>query len=267
MKNKNNIILGLLICIPIFISFFYLRPNLNSVETSIERSNEQVKSIYSTNKALKNDTFTTNIYYPELMEMDYLEFRNICNFFNLNTNFVETENFYKFENPKSNVYFYFKNGLLQYKNVNRENKYKELSQNELIDLSQKYLDECMLPLNYVKCRISKENDNYRIMFINSLDGIDNYSFNNNILIDKYGNVLELNYYFVEFKKIDRKKTISMKECFYNLPTDIKSNMTFKISDIELVYIYENSIIQTAYRFDTRDENDNFYEIYVKNTIY
>lgn len=263
---KTKYLFYALIPCALFALMLIFAPKLNR-PTNIATSLETVNTIYKTDIPLKNDYFTSNVYYPTHMEMDSLSFRNICNFFNINTNLTETDNYYKFENTTSTAYFYFKNGLFQYANLDKKTKYTKLSEIELLDLSKKYFEESMLPLNYGKSEIVKENDNYRIKFINTLDGIDNYSFNNNILIDKYGNIIELNYYFIEFQKVDRKKTMSMKECFNNLPTTLNNSKILTINDIQLTYILEDSLVQTAYKFDIKDDSDNFYEIYVKNTIY
>lgn len=263
MKNKIILFIGLIICV---MSVFVLL-NPSNANTSIINISEKVNSIYETNILLKNDSLKSNVYYPIPTDIDYISFRNVCNFFNVNTNFSQTGNYFKFENPEATAYYYFKNGQFQYKNLNKETKHTPLTQSQLLYASKIFFEESLLPINYSKSQIIKENDNYRIKFINTLDGIDNYSFNNNILMDKYGNTLELNYYFIEFKKMDSKKTLSMHQCYNNLPIDLTEATPININNIELVYVLEDSLVQTAYKFDSKDTNDNFYEIYIKNTIY
>ena len=87
---------------------------------------------------------------------------------------------------------------------------------------------------------------FELTFVNRLGGLKNYSFNTVLNLDRYGRVLNFTYSDITFERLSTHDVISPREASRFLPYDIKGHV--HITSVELVYTFENSIVQPAYLF-------------------
>lgn len=95
--------------------------------------------------------------------------------------------------------------------------------------------------------IKKNSSACKIKFYDTLDAIKNLSFCNEIEFDKNLNLQSIKYFNVEYKKIGSCKIKSVAQAIKELPMETKNYI--ELTKCELVYIYDESIIQSAYFFE------------------
>ncbi|MDR1914146.1 MAG: hypothetical protein LBQ68_06675 [Clostridiales bacterium] len=141
-----------------------------------------------------------------------------------------------------------------------------ITDKESIQLAENFIQNRMLVLFYEEAQVHFDGKKYRVNFINRISNLKNYAFSNRIIMDKFGNILTLDYFSIQYDKVGDCNIKSMDEAFCELPklTD-KDNIT--LSDCQLVYIYDNSIIQPAYYFIGSAADDQTFECFVKAAVF
>jgi len=114
------------------------------------------------------------------------------------------------------------------------------------EIAHEFAQERGLNIPHDELEIRSDGTSFEIVFINRLSNLKNYGFGTTLRIDRFGRILEFTYSDIAFDKLSSHKLISMQEASTLLPTDIDGHM--HITSAELVYSFENSIIQPAYLF-------------------
>ena len=101
---------------------------------------------------------------------------------------------------------------------------------------------------------------FELSFVNRLGGLKNYSWETVLRLDRYGRVLDFTFSDMTFERLSTHSIVSMKEASTFLPTDIERHA--HITSAELVYTFENSIVQPAYLFHGKFENGATFRSFV-----
>jgi hypothetical protein len=122
-------------------------------------------------------------------------------------------------------------------------------------------------LFYEEAQVHFDGETYRVLFINRLSNLKNYAFTNEVRLDINGRIVSLDYYTLQYDKVGGCRVKTMKEAFKELPEPPPSE-TVLLNSCQLVYIYDDSIIQPAYYFlgETLRESSS-YECFVKAAVY
>ncbi|MDR0999193.1 MAG: hypothetical protein LBL96_00060 [Clostridiales bacterium] len=137
-----------------------------------------------------------------------------------------------------------------------------------IDIAQAFFRERMFQLFYEEAQVYRDDARYQILFVSRLSNLKNYAFANRLEMDMRGNIISADYFTVQSDKVGDCKTLSMAEAFDLLPPlSLDNEETVRLQNCQLVYIYDESIIQPAYYFQGLATEDRTFECYVKAAVF
>ena len=105
-----------------------------------------------------------------------------------------------------------------------------------------------------------EKENFTVKFIDTIEDLKNHALNNTVTLDVEGNLVAIEYFFVELELLGSCAIKSIIEAFNDLPNH---NGNIDITNVQLVYIYANSIIQPGYLFSGEDSDGEPFSALVK----
>lgn len=240
----------------------------NKYKNSVTRKN--LDNIYSSNFELKNfKNKKPKIFMPKFDINTLEEADFFATLFNLK-NHVDTEDYFKYSNKQESLKVFKYINLITYEKNNKDKNYNKdiINKDESISLLIDFMEERFLPITYSDIIVDdKKNDIYEIKFLSEIDGINNHAFNTSGVVSSFGEILNLNYFYLDLQKIDICNIKSIDEAYLELPVDSLNNLKIDIQEVDLVYIYENSIIQPAYYFKGKKPDGELFEHYVKASLY
>ncbi len=190
----------------------------------------------------------------------------------------ETEEYFEFEKGFKRVFVYKYISLIRYENHDfRVSFKKEIDRDEAVSLAWEFIADKMIyldiaDLNDREISVLSNEDGYSVSFIRNVNGYRNYAFPAMVSVDKEGNILSANLYYFEYEKIGSCRTKSINTAVLELPLDFpeygSNECRVDLKSCQLVYFYENSIVQPAYMFlgEVIDEKMEF-TCFVKAALY
>ena len=136
-----------------------------------------------------------------------------------------------------------------------------------INIAINFVEEIGLEIDYEEVKVVNYDGMYNVKFVEYINGIPSASFNTNVDVDKYGNIVGVNYFYVDYEKISTVNTKSVEDACLGLPINYPENFEIGLYYCELVYIYKNSIIQPAYLFKGTTSGGKYFEYYVSASVY
>jgi len=129
-----------------------------------------------------------------------------------------------------------------------------------------------LRLSFEETKVKFDGDTYLVSFIDRIGNLKNYAFPTRIRLDNCGNVVSMDYFFIHYDRLKACSTISMNQALRCLPPlpDLGcagAAPQVLIDRAQLVYYYEDSIVQPAYLFEGRAVGGKLYECFVKASKY
>ena len=110
----------------------------------------------------------------------------------------------------------------------------------------------------------KENGHFTVKFIDTIEDLKNHALNNTVTLDIEGNLVAIEYFFVELELLGACSIKSILQAFNELPNH---NGNVDITNVQLVYIYANSIIQPGYLFSGEDSAGEPFSALVKACLH
>ncbi len=98
-----------------------------------------------------------------------------------------------------------------------------------------------------------------VSFVTMLDGMKNYAVMSQVTMNEVGDVLECLYYFGSYERLGTRPQKSVEQAISELP---KTDCRIILEECQLVYFYENSIVQPAYLFIGKEEGGQLFECLV-----
>jgi len=140
------------------------------------------------------------------------------------------------------------------------------SDEQAIKIAADFIENHSLILIYEESQVRYDGYTYRVMFINRIGNLKNYAFSNKVTMDNYGRILTMDYYTTLYDKVGECRIKAMEEAFYELPA-LKDDETVLLLSCQLVYIYDDSIIQPAYYFQGSANDEKTFEGFVKAAVF
>jgi len=223
-----------------------------TMQEQVQTESERLSEIYLLNfKLEKNVPGTINTYLPDYTEISFETARYYSALFNMTENEEESESYYAFHNEDESLYVDKYVEKLRYESApmastdNRE----PISEEEAIDKALEFISEKLLLLGYDECKVRFDGDFFVITFVGGLANIKNLAFCTNAVLDKDGDIISLDYFNMTYTKLGSCRIKSMSDAFLELPIDFPEDVKIPLTRCELVYIYDNSIVQPAYLFE------------------
>jgi hypothetical protein len=135
-----------------------------------------------------------------------------------------------------------------------------------IRAAEEFITGKMLVLFYEEVKVHFDQTNYRVTFINRISELKNYAFYTEATLDQFGRVMKLEYCNMLFDRIGRCQVKPMGQAFRELPA-LGDDEAVLLSSCQLVYIYDDSIVQPAYYFTGYASGDRSFECFVKAAIF
>lgn len=227
---------------------------------------EEIRNkIYNLNFTLNDNTsYNVNTYFINRKETTQKELNYYSEMFGVTENFTDEKYKYVYTNENTIVEIMKNINMLKYTNkILKNNDTKKITSKDSINIIIEFLSINKIQLNYDEITVKHKNNKYEINFIKKVGNLKDYSFVNNAIIDEYGNILSIEYYFIEYKKLKSLKVKSAKEAFQELPLDLYENTFINLNECNLVYFYEDSIVQPAYLFKGIASDGKPYEYFIK----
>ncbi len=136
-----------------------------------------------------------------------------------------------------------------------------------IEICKQFASDNMLYINYEEAKVTFNEEAYEVVFINRLSNIKNYGFTNSFTLDRFGNILKVRLYFFNYERLYYCKVMSMEAAYKRLPIDLPEGVKVELNKCQLVYYYENSIIQPAYLFEGQLNTGEDFSCFVKAAVY
>ncbi|MDR1560648.1 MAG: hypothetical protein LBS84_13355 [Clostridiales bacterium] len=140
------------------------------------------------------------------------------------------------------------------------------SDEDAVKIATDFIEKRLLVLIYEEAQVHYDGYTYRVSFINRISNIKNYAFSNQVTMDNYGRVITMDYFATQYDKVGECQIKSMRDAFGELPA-LTDDETVLLSSCQLVYIYDDSIIQPAYYFQGNAIDDKTYECFVKAAVF
>jgi len=147
-------------------------------------------------------------------------------------------------------------------NIKSENEINFISHYEAKIIGAFFMQERNLPFTFSEVVVNEESGTFVITYVSYLSGLLNYAFPIIIKIDETGFVYSLEHYFFEFERLAQCGLKTMRQAFYELPTDFPPHTRIDLKRATLVYIFENSILQPAYLFEGEFECGETFRAFV-----
>ena len=109
-----------------------------------------------------------------------------------------------------------------------------------------------------------ENGHFIVKFIDTIEDLKNHALNNTVTLDIEGNLVAIEYFFVELELLGACSIKSILQAFNELPNH---NGSVDITNVQLVYIYANSIIQPGYLFSGDDSEGEPFSALIRACLY
>lgn len=141
-----------------------------------------------------------------------------------------------------------------------------LTDPDIIERATAFMDSHFLSWTYEEARLFFDGQEYTVTYIDRIGNIKNYAFNNVITLDAYGRVIRADYYFIKYERLSACRIKSMREAFDELPQSLPEGIHVNLNNGQLVYTYENSIVQPAYFFEGEASGGKTFECFVKAAV-
>ncbi len=246
--------------------------NKSSIKYESISKDEQklLKNIYKVNFELeKYPMGTINLYVPKYKFLDLDMAKYYFNLFMIKDNILETEDYYYSQNDEGIVFVYKYDNLIKFtsKNENSNKSYNIITDEDALKKAVNFIEEKLLFLSYEETEVNFDGEKFIVTFINRVGNIKNYSFNTVVILNKYGDIISMDYSNMTYENFDRCKIKSMQEAFYELPIDFPEETNIILEKCNIVYIYDNSFVQPAYLFEGRMADDISFQCFVKAAVY
>jgi hypothetical protein len=158
-------------------------------------------------------------------------------FFDMPDEYTAEEESYSFANEKGRLFVYRHAQQLTY-----------IPAKPLTTEVEAFFETRGLPLVYEETRLGFVDGAYTVTYVDYMDNLRNFD-----------------YFFVEYEKLGSTRIMSMYEAYGKLPQE--SEITVTLTNCQLVYYYENSVVQPAYFFEGETEDEETVEYFVKAALY
>ncbi len=247
-------------------------PNsINSVTVSSgtgENKKRQLENTYQLNFNLNTKTNgNINTYLIDRKPTSLAQADSFKTLFGFAGEMFENEECYHISNDFGTLKVLKNVNIVKYFKNNDDLLVEELDKDDIIKISLEFLEKNNLMFDYEEALVNSDGDFYSINFISRLNNLNNFSFPNKMILDKCGNIAYIEMNFIEYKRFNSVKTFSPKGAFLKLPVYYEKDSKIELNGAELVYYYEDSIIQPAYRFYGLFEKERSFECFIKAADY
>lgn len=257
-----------LMCLIVYIAnpeFVYNSANsLGRSKTSFKRTDESYKLSFIPSRSPSG---VMNVYVPEnkIAEPDTAQY--YASLFGMSDCLIaEEDDVYLLSADEEELKIFRNIGLLEYKSSKREKTIVLSDDNAAVNAAIEYLSLRNIYPGYEEVKVLHDASGYHITFVDRLGNLKNYAFPQKVELDECGNVTKVNYYFIGYKKVGTSKIKSMEDAYLDLP-EFDDGTVVDLQKGQLVYFYENSVVQTGYLFEGEIGQGKVFECYVKASVY
>lgn len=230
----------------------------------------KLEEVYSLGFELnKQPAGTLNTYLPRYTQVDPSLAYEYLRRFGFSGPFEETDDAYFCHDEHGSLYV-FKYGseiLFEPAPTSAKQNAPTIAEKEAIEKASAFIEEKGFLLNCEEVDVNNTGKTFEITFINRIGNIKNHAFTSRASLDMQGNILSFTYNSLFFDKLNSTRIKSMEEAFSELPAEEPAGGKVRLVSCELVYIFENSIVQPAYLFTGALENGDSFQAYVKAAVY
>ncbi len=231
-----------------------------------------IKNIYAVNFGNENQIKKANIYLATFSELTQKTADYYATAFGLPEEHYNDNDFFKYSDNSRTLKIYKQNNFITYTTTeifNNEDKQK-IDEEQAVDIAISFFENKLLKLVYKEILIGFDGHKYTVTFISNLGELSLYAFNNSVEMDLYGNILNMEYYFLTFSKYGSCIIRDLKDAEEEARQIIKDSgqgISFEEGRVKLVYAYENSVIQPMYLFEGLNMTGDYYQLLVNGALY
>lgn len=246
-------------------AFIYNSVNgIQRSKTSFKRTDEAYKLSFIPSRSPSG---AMNVYVPEykITELEYAQY--YASLFGMSDcQIVEDDDMYLLSSEGEELKIFLNIGLLEYTSAKRVKTEVLLDDDSAVNAAIEYLSLRSIYLGSEEVKVLHDANGYSITFVDRLGNLKNYAFPQRVELDECGNIKKIIYYFIDYKKIGTSKIKSMEDAYLELP-EFADGTVVDLQKGQLVYFYENSVVQAGYLFEGEIEQGKVFECYVKASVY
>jgi len=160
------------------------------------------------------------------------------------------------------IYKYINNIVYLANNINAKAHATPISLQDAKIIGAQFMQMHNLPLSFNEVVVNQSNNTFVITYVSKLSGLLNYAFPTAIKMDETGFIYSVEHYFFSFERLAQCSLKTMRQAFYELPTDFPPATQIDLKRATLVYIFENSILQPAYLFEGEFKDGGTFRAFV-----
>ncbi|WP_058486243.1 hypothetical protein [Defluviitalea phaphyphila] len=273
LKKLNCfLIIFSIIIIPLL---YFINDNIELIQAKLINNEinyilrQSSKAIYDLNIPLKNYMIShMKIYKARGIKNNVEDVEYYMKKLNIKGTIQETPTEFKISNKNVELILSKNDGLIQYKNYDSKKEDNKITKEKAIENAINFIKTLNLNCNYQKILVEDifYKNIYQIRFVNTLEGILNYSYYTKVDISYGGEILNIEHYKLIYEPIKSIEIKSIKKAYNELKQiPLEENIQIDIKKIDLVYVLNSkneNTIEPAYRFFGETNKGNSFEYFI-----
>ena len=172
--------------------------------------------------------------------------------FNIKEEFFDDELYFVFKNEEEQLTVYKHLNQINYKRLQtKEEPLQELgaitvnNDEDAVNTAVNFLKKNRLQFSYEESLVGFDGEFYKVTLINKLSGIAMLAFNNTVILDKRGNVVNVDYFYAEFSKHGSCELLSLRDACERSGVFFTDEV-LENAEVSIIYMYADSIIVPGY---------------------
>ena len=214
------------------------------------------QNYYQSDIALNSNSLRqAAVYLPIYSITEEVDLQQFLENFNLeDAQIYNNEDYFKAELDGKILRVYKFLDLIEYEaNGNNQHAHEIISKENATEIAKNFASNHFFMQQPFETKTTKNGDFFTITFTENLGKIPNKDFQSFVLIDFYGNITSAKHFYFEYEEIGRKDMLTPRQAAASLPQHNQPKKS--ITNYEIAYIFQNSVLQPAYIFQIRCQNN------------
>jgi len=128
----------------------------------------------------------------------------------------------------------------------RDTNEPEISVGRAKEIAQEFVKRHLFLAGEYEIGVQRSDVGFEIQFVENLGKIPNKAFPTIIMVDNFGNIVSAKHFYFEYEELGRGDLMTAASAIAYLPRNHSGRI--RITNYELIYIFEYSILQPVYLF-------------------
>jgi len=231
---------------------------------------KMVNAVYDANFVFDTSRVKrAGIYLPRYELMDIEQAMSFARRFEVESEPVETDDFYFFSDGDSSLYVDRFSGLIRYtRELGGEPlEWAPLDGEEAAEMASAIFAALNLPSRFAAFDVRREGTDTRVELYDMLDGFIDTAHPRTVVFGADGELQSLSSPLAPYDRIASVRLKTMKEAYSLLPTEFPPGVKIDLKNCDIVFILADSVVQPAYRFRGKTSDGDEFVYYVRAALF